>query len=140
MAEFTVGQDCQVVITGPFGEIELDLQTRFDVKQSISKPEVKVIDGTRKSRLVFDCWTGTFNFARQGPALDQLAQAIQQYSLAGTPIPNGSIYYTVNEPDGSISAWQLNSVTMWPADLGGYAADAATMQSIGFQAETREAA
>jgi hypothetical protein len=139
MPQFTVGQDCQLSITGPFGKISIANQTGFTVDQTNTMLSSKKIDGSRASRVVFDCWTGMIEFDRTDDTADQIAQSIQQYSLAGTPIPNGSITYQVINGDGTTSRWQLTIVTFDVSQLGKFNADQITKQVIKFQAEQRSA-
>lgn len=140
MPTFNVGQDVQVAITGPFGEIDVPNDTSFTVDPVNSVVSVKKLDGSRASRVVFDCWRGSVTFAREDGTADSLAQSIQDSCLAGTPIPDSSIIYQVNNPDGSSNRYQLTKVTVDPKSLGKFDADAAVMQTIDFVAEQRSLA
>lgn len=140
MPTFTIGQDVQVVINGPFGEIELPNGTRFQCDEDNTLISVKKLSGSRASRIVFDCWKGQLTFARGDDAADQLAQSIQNASLAGNPVPDASITYQINELDGTQTRYQLTKVTLDPKSLGDFRADESVMQTISFQAEQRQPA
>lgn len=137
MSDFSIGQDCQVVVIGPWGEIELPLETRFRYDIVTSKVTVKPINGVRETRSVFDSWEGDIEIARQGPALDDAAQQFQENFLAGNTIPDGTIDFEIREPDGSVSSWRFTGVTYEFKTLGHWEADKEVPQTVTFQAKQR---
>lgn len=137
MSTFTIGQDCQAQITGPFGELQLPLETEFEVNPVMTGPSVKTITGIRETRTTFDSWSGMISFARADNTLDNFAQQFQDAFLSNGVIPDGSIYYTVREQDGSVSAYTLTGVQFHIA-LGAFKADEAVSQNLHFTAKKRE--
>lgn len=137
MALFNIGQDCQVVVIGPWGEIELPNETRFSYDIVLGKATVKPINGARETRTVFDSWNGEIMFARSSPAADAMAQQFQDSFLAGAMVAEGSIDFEIKEIDGSISAWRFTGVTFDFKSLGHFEADKDVVQSIQFEAKQR---
>lgn len=137
MAEFTIGDDFQANIVGPFGKIALPLATAFSYEQVTTTLKVEGIDGITYARVVFGNWTGSISFARVDNTIDQFAQQIQDTSLANGVIPDGSIQTTIHEQDGSTSQYTFNNVTFSIKAIGNYAAKKTVDQGLNFLSQTR---
>jgi hypothetical protein len=137
MAQFNVGEDMQGTINGPFGEIQIPLDTMFNYEQSSVIVQVPCIDGITRSRTVFGNWTGTISTARANTAMDDLAQQIQDTCLSDGMIPDGSISVTIYNIDGSTSNYTFTGVSFNVKQLGDFSAKKAVMQTLQFVAEKR---
>jgi hypothetical protein len=138
MAAFTIGEDFQAVINGPFGSLQLPIKATFNYEQNATTLQVAGMDGITRARVVYGNWTGSLTMARADNTLDELAQQIQDTCLANGIIPEGSIDTTIYEQDGSTSTYTFNNVTFTVKSVGNYSAKKTVMQGLNFLSERRD--
>lgn len=134
---FSIGADCQVVVIGPFGRVDLSHVTEFEAQQMTRAVRVDRLDGVQLGAELPKGWNGSFTLDRGSSAVDDFIAQIEAAYLAGQPISAGSLYQYVNEPDGSVSTYQFNGVVFKLTSAGVYKGDAAVEQKLSFFASSR---
>ena len=134
---FTVGSDCQLVVMGPFGRVDMEHVTGFEARQLTLALRVDRLDGVQLGAELPKGWTGSFMLDRGSSAVDDFIAQIEQAYLAGQSISAGTLYQYVNEPDGSTSTYQFNGVVFKLTSAGAYKGDAAVTQRLDFYASGR---
>lgn len=134
---FTVGSDCQIVVMGPLGRVDLAHVTGFEAHQMTMTLRVDRLDGVQLGAELPKGWTGSFTLDRGSSAVDDFIAQIEQAYLAGQSIGTGTLYQYVNEPDGSTSTYQFNGVVFKLTSAGAYRGDAAVTQKLDFYASGR---
>jgi hypothetical protein len=134
---FTIGSDCQIVVLGPFGRVDLAHVTGFEAHQMTLALRVDRLDGVQLGAELPKGWTGSFMLDRGSSAVDDFIAQIEQAYLAGQAINAGTLYQYINEPDGSTSTYQFNGVVFKLTSAGVYKGDAAVTQKLDFYASGR---
>lgn len=134
---FSIGKDCQVVVLGPFGRVDLEHVTGFESRQITASVRVDRMDGTMLGAELPKGWDGSFDIERGSSAVDDLLTQIEQTYLAGGTPPVGTLYQYVDEVDGSTSTYQYNSVVFKLASSGLYKGDSSVKQKLEFYATSR---
>jgi hypothetical protein len=134
---FTVGNDCQLVVMGPFGRVDLAHVTGFEVSQVTQSVRVDRLDGMQLGAELPRGWQGSFLLDRGTSAADDFMAQIEQAYLSGQAIPPGTLYQYVNETDGSTSTYQFEGVVFKLSSAGVYRGDMPVAQKLDFFASTR---
>jgi hypothetical protein len=134
---FSVGRDCQLVVMGPFGRVDLSHVTGFDCRQITTAIRVDRIDGTQLAAELPKGWDGFFELERGSSAVDDFIARAEAAFHAGSTVVAGSLYQYVNETDGSTSTYQFDSVVFKLAQAGTWRGDASVKQRLEFFATTR---
>ncbi len=135
---FSVGSDCQLVVMGPFGRVDLAHVTSFEAQQVTMPVRVDRLDGVQLGAELPKGWNGVFLLDRGSSAADDFIAVIEQAYFAGRPIGAGTLYQYVNEPDGSTSTFQFSGVVFKLSSAGAYKGDAAVAQKLEFYASSRQ--
>ena len=121
---FSVGSDCQVVVMGPFGRVDLAHVTGFEAQQLTVAVRVDRMDGVQLGAELPKGWAGSFSLDRGSSAVDDFIAQIEAAYLAGQSINAGTLYQYIHEPDGSVSTYQFNGQTIprhiWSRIIGRY--------------------
>lgn len=134
---FSVGRDCQLVVVGPFGRVDLRHVTGFDSRQLTAPVRVDRIDGTHLAAELPKGWEGSFELERGNSAVDDFIARSEQLFNNGGAIPSGTLYQYVAEPDGSTSTYQYDGVVFKLAQAGNWRGDQSVKQRLEFFAATR---
>ncbi len=134
---FSVGSDCQIVVMGPFGRVDLAHVTGFEARQMTVAVRVDRLDGVQLGAELPKGWSGSFSLDRGSSAADDFIAQIEAAYVAGQTVNAGTLYQYVNEPDGSTSTYQFNGVVFKLTSAGMYKGDAAVMQQLDFYASGR---
>jgi hypothetical protein len=134
---FTIGRDCQVVVLGPFGRVDLDHVTGFESRQITASVRVDRMDGTMLGAELPKGWDGSFDIERGSSSADDLLAQIESSYLAGATVSTGTLYQYVEEADGSTSTYQFDGVVFRLASAGVYKGDASVKQKLEFYATSR---
>ncbi|HQT85938.1 MULTISPECIES: hypothetical protein [Acidiphilium] len=135
---FSVGNDCQIVVMGPFGRIDLAFVTGFEVSQVTQSVRIDRLDGVQLGAELPRGWQGSFALDRGTSVADDFMAQIEQAYLAGQAIPPGTLYQYVSEVDGSTSTYQYEGVVFKLSSAGMYRGDAPVAQKLDFFASTRK--
>ncbi len=134
---FSTGKDCQVVVLGPFGRVDLEHVTGFQSRQITASVRVDRMDGTMLGAELPKGWDGSFEIERGSSSADDLVSQIEQSYLSGTTPAPGTLYQYVDEVSGSTSTYQFNGVVFKLASAGIYKGDASVKQTLEFYATSR---
>lgn len=134
---FSVGNDCQVVVMGPFGRVDLEHVTEFEARQVTLPIRVDRLDGVQLGAELPKGWEGSFLLDRGSSAADDFIAQIEATYLAGQSVNAGTLYQYINEPDGSTSTYQFNGAVFKLTSAGAYKGDAAVTQRVDFYASQR---
>jgi hypothetical protein len=134
---FSIGSDCQIVVLGPFGRVDLAHVTGFEANQVTMAVRVDRLDGVQLGAELPKGWSGNFTLDRGSPAADDFIAQIEAAYLAGQSIAAGTLYQYVNEPDGSTSTYQFSGVVFKLTSAGAYKGDAPVAQKLSFYASSR---
>jgi hypothetical protein len=134
---FSVGNDCQLVVMGPFGRVDLEHVTGFEAHQITQSIRVDRLDGLQLGAELPKGWSGTFTLDRGSSAADDFVAAIEQAYFSGQAIAAGTLYQYVNEPDGSTSTYQFGGAVFKLTSAGAYRGDAPVAQRLDFYASNR---
>jgi hypothetical protein len=134
---FSTGKDCQVVVLGPFGRVDLEHVTGFESRQVTASVRVDRMDGTMLGAELPKGWEGNFDLERGSSATDDMLAQIEQTYLSGTTPAPGTLYQYIDEVDGSTSTYQFNGVVFKFASSGLYKGDASVKQRLEFYATSR---
>ncbi len=116
-------RDCQLVVMGPYGRIDLAHVTAWDSRLN------KTLDRPHG-------WEGMFELERGSNAADDFIARIAHAYERGDAIPAGTFYQYVAERDGSISTYQYDGAVFRFA-LDRPAQDTSARQRIEFSASSR---
>lgn len=134
---FSVGSDCQVVVLGPFGRVDLAHVTGFEAQQVTQPLRVDRMDGVLLGAELPKGWNGSFLLDRGSSAVDEFIAQIEAAYHNGQAINGGTLYQYINEPDGSASTYQFNNVVFKLASAGLFKGDAPVAQRLDFYASSR---
>jgi hypothetical protein len=135
--QFSIGRDCQLVVIGPAGRVDLSYVTAFDSRQVTQPVRVDRLDGVQMATELPKGWEGSFEVERGSSAVDDfIAAAEVAYRTTGA-LPYGMVYQYVNEPDGSTSTYQYDGVAFRLVNAGIWRGDAAVKQKLEFFAASR---
>jgi len=135
---FSVGRDCQLVVMGPFGRIDLTHVTGFESRQVTAPVRVDRIDGVLLATELPKGWDGAFELERGSSAVDDFIAQIEGAYNSGNSVPSGTLYQYIAEVDGSTSTYQYNNVVFKLAHAGTWRGDASVKQRLEFYASTRQ--
>src|SRR6185437_7166597 len=111
---FNLGRDCQVVLMGPFGRVDLNEVTGFSSRQMTKPVNIAPLNGPPQFAEVPDGWEGEFEVDRANSAVDDLASAIESgFWAAGVGVtPSSTLYQYVTEVNGSTSTYQFQGAAL----------------------------
>lgn len=122
-------RDCQLVVMGPFGRVDLAHVTGFDSHQHTVSVRVDRIDGTQLVAEMPKGWEGVFRLERGSAAGDDFIRRVASGVMPST------LYQYVSAPDGGTNTYQYDGVVFsFPATADG---DTSTWQTIEFSAKRR---
>jgi len=134
---FSVGRDCQLVVMGPFGRVDLTYVTAFESRQITAPVRIDRIDGVQMAAELPKGWDGYFELERGSSAADDFIAVMEVAFLAGSAVPSGTLYQYVAETDGSTSTYQYDGVVFKLAQAGAWRGDQSVKQKLEFFASTR---
>src|SRR5579875_3242912 len=134
---FSLGRDCQLVVMGPYGRVDLTHVTGFEARQVTHPIRLDRLDGQQLAAELPKGWEGTFEVERGSSNVDDFIAAAEQAFLNGGQVPQGTLYQYVTEVDGSTSTYQYNGVVFKLASAGQWRGDQAVRQRLDFYASTR---
>ncbi len=135
---FSVGRDCQLVVIGPQGRVDLTHVTGFDSRQMTHPVRVDRLDGSTIAAELPKGWEGSFEIERGSAAVDDFIAAAEAQFHARGHVQPGSLYQYVAETDGSTSTYQYDGVVFRLANAGHWRGDAAVKQKLEFFAARRK--
>jgi hypothetical protein len=135
---FSIGRDCQLVVIGPQGRVDLTYVSGFESRQMTQSVRLDQLDGVPMGAELPKGWEGSFEVERGNSDLDDfIAQAEQIFFSVGS-LPAGTIYQYVAEVDGSTSTYQYSGVVFKLVNAGDWRGDASVKQKLEFFATQRQ--
>jgi hypothetical protein len=134
---FSVGRDCQLVVMGPYGRIDLAHVTAFESRQVTAAVRVDRIDGVQLAAELPKGWDGVFELERGNSVVDDFIAKAEAAFYAGSSVAAGTLYQYVSETDGSTSTYQYNGVVFKLAQAGNWRGDQSVKQRMEFFASNR---
>ncbi len=134
---FSVGRDCQLVVMGPYGRVDLTFVTAFDSKQLTKSVRVACIDGTPLGAELPVGWEGEFEVERGSSAVDDFIAAIEASYFTGKSVPTATLYQYISEANGGTSTYQYEGVVFKLAEAGTWKGDSGVTQKLAFFASKR---
>lgn len=98
--------DCQLVVIGPRGRIDLTHVTGFKARQRATPVRVERIDTSQLVAEFPPGWDGQFNLERGGSAVEEFIVQIEAAYVKGRAVPAITLYQYVSEPDGRTGTYQ----------------------------------
>ncbi len=135
---FSIGRDCQLVIMGPFGRVDLTYVTGFDSRQVTKSVRLERLDGVPMGAELPKGWEGSFEVERGTSAVDDFMATAEQAFFSQGSLPAGTVYQYVTEVDGSVSTYQYSGVVFRVANSGSWRGDASVKQKLEFFATQRQ--
>ena len=135
---FSVGRDCQLVVLGPFGRVDLTHVTSFESRQVTTPVRIDRIDGTQMAAELPKGWEGHFELERGSSMADDFIARAEEAYHAGNPVPAGTLYQYVTETDGSTSTYQYDGTVFRLSQAGTWKGDASVKQRLEFFAGRRK--
>jgi hypothetical protein len=135
---FSVGRDCQLVVMGPFGRIDLTHVTGFESHQLTTPIRIDRIDGTQLAAELPKGWGGGFDIERGSSAVDDFIARIEAAYMANGAVPSGTLYQYVQEVDGSTSTYQYEGAVFKLGQAGTWRGDQSVKQRLDFFAARRK--
>ena len=134
---FSVGRDCQVVVMGPYGRVDLTHVTGFESRQLTASVRVDRIDGTHLGAELPKGWDGQFDLERGNSAAEDFIARVEADFYAGRAPASGTMYQYIAESDGSTSTYQFDGAVFRLSHAGAWKGDASVKQRLEFFASTR---
>jgi hypothetical protein len=135
---FSIGRDCQLVVIGPQGRIDLTYVTGFESRQITHSVRLDRLDGVPMGAELPKGWEGSFDVERGTSAIEDFIAAAEQAFYAQGSLPAGTLYQYVNEVDGSTSTYQYSGVVFKLANAGTWKGDSSVKQRLEFFATQRQ--
>lgn len=134
---FNVGKDVTIDIATPTGVLRPTIRTGFTSKQETTSIRVKGADGVNRNAEVPEGWSGSLDFERADPTLDNyFAQSEADYYAGVSPVPI-TITETISEVNGATSQYRYVNVTLKYTDAGNKTSDASIKQKVDWMATRR---
>lgn len=134
---FNVGRDATVVFIGPFGRVDINNVTSFDVRQETVMLKSDRLDGVQMNAELPKGWSGTIECDRGDPNLDRLFAAIESAWFGGGSYQVSQMFVYIQEAGGGQTTWAYDNVAVKLDDAGGWKPDAVVKQRMSFIANRR---
>ena len=134
---FTLGRDCQLVIIGPQGRVDLNHVTGFASQQLTHPIRIDRLDGTQLAAELPKGWEGMFDIERGSSTVDDFIAAVEQAYYTTGQLAVSTLYQYISEADGSTSTYQYEGAVFKLAAAGAWRGDLAVRQKLQFFAARR---
>lgn len=134
---FTLGRDCQLVVIGPQGRVDLNHVTGFDSRQQTHSIRIDRLDGTQLAAELPKGWEGKFDIERGSSTVDDFIAATEQAYYTSGQLAVSTLYQYINEADGSTSTYQYEGAVFKLTAAGAWRGDAPVKQRLEFFAARR---
>lgn len=135
--QFSIGRDCQLVVIGPRGRIDLTYVIAFESRQLTTPVRVDRMDGVPMAAELPKGWEGSFELERGTSEVDDFIAAAEAAYFAQGSLPFGTLYQYVSEVDGSTSTYQYDGVVFKLMNAGAWKGDSSVKQKLEFWASKR---
>ena len=87
---FTLGRDCQLVVIGPQGRVDLTHVTGFESRQMPQPIRIDRLDGTQLAAELPKGWEGSFDLERGNSTVDDFIAITEQAYFATGQLPTST--------------------------------------------------
>lgn len=134
----SIGRDIAVNCTLPGGgQLQIAGITEFDRKPKQKKLESHALDGITRTATIPGTWTLSFSIDRNNREIDDFFSAVEEAYFQGQTVENVTVLETITEPDGSISQYRYEGVSLHFEDAGNWKADSYVKMKLGGEASRR---
>lgn len=134
----SIGRDISVHCVLPSGaQLQIDGITDFDRKPKQKKLESHGLDGIVRTATIPGTWTLSLGIDRNNHLLDDFFAAVEQAYFDGQTVNNVTISEIIVEPDGSVSTYRYEGVSLHFEDAGNWKSDSFVKMKIGGEASRR---
>ncbi len=131
------GRDIRLDINLPNGGVlTLPEITDYDIKPSTHTDSYVRIDGRPRHNSIPSGGAGTINVKRVDSTIEDFQAAFEANFYAGAAQLKGTLTETINNPDGTVSQYQCQGVTLVVEDMGSWKGETSVSQQIKFMYET----
>ena len=134
---FTLGRDCQLVVIGPQGRVDLNHVTGFESRQLTTPVRIDRLDGTQLAAELPKGWEGSFDIERGSSTVDDFIASLEQAYFSSGQLAVSTLYQYINEADGSTSTYQYEGAVFKLSAAGAWRGDAPVRQKLDFFAARR---
>lgn len=134
---FSIGRDCQLVLMGPQGRVDLTYVTAFESRQMTQSIRLDRLDGVPMGAELPKGWEGSFEVERGTSSIDDFIAVSEQAFVNLGSLPAGTVYQYVTEVDGSVSTYEFSGAVFKLINAGSWKGDASVKQKLEFFATQR---
>ena len=127
---FNLGRDCQIVLVGPFGQVNIPNVTMFNCKQETAQVKIDRLDGVQMNTELPKGWSFTIEAERANSALDDLFAQIEAGWFSSGTVAVSTLYQYITEASGTSSTYQIDDVSLKFDDPGDWKGDASVKQRL----------
>lgn len=135
---FSIGRDCQLVVIGPLGRVDLTYVMSFESRQITQSVRLSRLDGVPMGAELPNGWEGSFEVERGTSTVDDFIAAMELTFGTSGSIQAGTVYQYVAEVDGSTSTYQYDGVVFKLENAGTWKGDQSVKQKLEFFATSRQ--
>lgn len=135
---FSVGRNCQVVLLGPFGRVDLPNVMSFDAKQATQKIRVDRLDGIQLSADLPKGWNMALEVERGSVGVDQLFALAEAAWYSTGAYFVSTLYQYITESNNAVTTFQYDNVALTLAESGMWRGDQTVKQRIDMFANRRQ--
>jgi hypothetical protein len=135
--QFNTGRDCQLVVIGPNGRVDLSFVTAFESSQVTQQVRLARLDGVHLAAELPSGWEGSFELERGTSAADDFIALLEQAWYTTGQLPGGTLYQYVSETNGSTSTYQYSGCVFQMKNSGVWHGQGSVKQRLHFWASTR---
>lgn len=136
--QFSTGRDCQLVVLGPTGRVDLSYVAAFESRQLTHSVRVDRLDGTSLAAELPRGWEGHFELERGTSAADDFIASLEQTWFTTGQLSGGTLYQYVSEADGSTSTYQYDGCVFKLTSSGAWQGQSSVKQRLDFWASRRK--
>jgi len=135
----TVGKDIRLVIVTGSGTLDVPPAaiTGFSAAPENRVDQRQGFDGETRHLVTPGPWKGSIDIDRFNSAVEDFWAQIEANYYAGVNTPYGTIQETIQEPNGGITQFRYEKVSLDLKDLGSKTADKAVTIKLDFHASRR---
>ncbi|WP_076956966.1 hypothetical protein [Teichococcus deserti] len=130
----SVGRDAQLIVQGAAGQVDLGHVTNFKHSRKTVEIDVLRMDGTAVFASLPRHAEGSFEATRSNPALEEFFSAEAALWHASGDYSTCTLYFYVNEANGSRTVYQFTGAAIVLDDAGTWEGENAVKMTVTFKA------
>lgn len=135
---FNVGRDITVVLLDTSGSpVTISNVTNYTSKQEVADVKVDRLDSIQMTASLPKGWTGTLEFSRGDPDVDNLIADIEQTWYTSGVYNTAALFEYITETSGATTTWRYTNVSVKYDDAGTWAGDRDVKCRLSYIADRR---